>query len=367
MTRSFSLKQKVGVIIHDLPRFLWAMRPSGLLGGDASPWIYFRNRNERLIREEGKKGVLCDWQWTSSLHAARVFPILGVWLMKRVLQEWPIAFKDLPVGGSDYQGPVELSFIIGHRGTARLPHLLTTLRSLFGQSQVGCEYLVVEQDAETKIKDHLPPGVKHIWIKPPVPDMPYSRSWAFNVGARAAKGRLLVLHDNDICVPAHYARELLKLFSQGYQAMRLQRFIFYLDPPSTEAITRAHRIPETLGLHSVLQNGQGPTIAVDREAYFQLGGHDEAFVGWGGEDNEFFQRCQTLSFYPYMYLPLVHLYHEPQQGKGNHRGRETAALLRARSALPIAQRVAELAARNFGNPQQLDPPYPSKVVLENLA
>ena len=48
------------------------------------------------------------------------------------------------------------------------------------------------------------------------------------------------------------------------------------------------------------RTAQGGTIALEREAYFEIGGYDECFVGWGGEDNEFFQRCQTtkvLSIY----------------------------------------------------------------------
>jgi hypothetical protein len=79
----FSLKQKLGAVIYDLPRYLWAMRPSS-----RHPWVFMRNRDERLSPVAGRRspsGVRCDWQWTSDLHIAKVFPELGRHLMKRSL------------------------------------------------------------------------------------------------------------------------------------------------------------------------------------------------------------------------------------------------------------------------------------------
>jgi hypothetical protein len=274
--------------------------------------------------------------------------------MRKALKKWPILFQDTPIVS---QGNVEVSYIIGHRGIARLPQLLATLRSLFAQRDVSCEYIVVEQDHLPNIRDSLPAGVTHIWIKPPALDMPYSRAWSFNVGARAAKGKILVLHDSDICAPTRYAAELVKLHRLGYRAMRLHRFIFFLNEGSSSAFMANLYGQRRFVIEAIMQNSQGGTIALERDAYFEIGGYDESFVGWGGEDNEFFQRCQTTKCYPYMYLPFVHLYHPPQPGKWISQGRTTAEFLEARSLIPVAQCIRELAMRNFGNPDQLDPPY----------
>ncbi len=59
----------------------------------------------------------------------------------------------------------------------------------------------------------------------------------------------------------------------------------------------------------------GGSIAVDREVYFALGGFDEEFFGWGGEDNEFWERALTRPVYNYGYLPLFHLWHRSQPEK----------------------------------------------------
>jgi hypothetical protein len=146
---------------------------------------------------------------------------------------------------------------------------------------------------------------------PPAADMAYARAWAFNVGARHARGKILVFHDNDILCPAGYAAELVGLMARGSQAARLQRFVFYLTEPDTAKLLAGGGLTGCAPLH-VRQNCEGHTLAVERDAYFALGGHDESFVGWGGEDNEMFNRCRSICCYPYGYLPFVHLHHTPQ-------------------------------------------------------
>ena len=67
---------------------------------------------------------------------------------------------------------------------------------------------------------------------------------------------------------------------------------------------------------AIVQNLEaGGSSGAGRQAYFDIGGFDERFIGWGGEDNEFWERAQTKKVYPYGYLPLVHLWHEPQRGR----------------------------------------------------
>lgn len=340
----YSLKQKLGAVIYDLPRFLWAMRPARSGSRSQASWLMMRNRDERLMPSGDNRGVACDWQWTSDLHVAKVFPQLGLRLMKRALRDWPIESRDEPATHEEQDSPA-LSFIIGHRGKERLPHLLATLRSIAGQREVAFECIVVEQSVTPEVKDELPSWVRYVHTPLPYAEMAYSRAWTFNVGARAARAEALALHDNDMLAPRDYAKEIIRRIEAGYEVMNLKRFIFYLSEAHSAAVMKgteplAAKPPET-----VVQNLEaGGSVAITREAYFALGGFDESFVGWGGEDNEFWERASTRRVWPYAYLPIVHLWHAPQAEKAAS-DRTTAKLLEELSRVPVSERIADLTAK----------------------
>lgn len=228
----------------------------------------------------------------------------------------------------------------------RLPLLLATLQTIAGQQGCQVECIVVEQDNNRRIEQHLPEWVRYIHTPLLEKDMAYCRSWAFNVGAQAARADLLVFHDNDMLVPAVYARDLLSVHRKGYEGINLKRFIFYLNKSSTDCICNGKRVekirPE---IAAIVQNLEaGGSCAIDRRAFFDIGGFDERFVGWGGEDNEFWERAQTRKVYPYGYLPLVHLWHGLQPGKKYPSSAPGVALYQKLSELPVQERIRFLRA-----------------------
>jgi len=208
---------------------------------------------------------------------------------------------------------------------------------------VKLECIVVEQSAKIEIRDALPEWVRYIHIEPQYPDMQYNRSWAFNVGAKLAHGKLLVLHDNDMIVPQDYAKELLKRERQGYEVINLKRFIFYLTEKHTKKIFKNNSLILDESPEIIVQNLVcGGSIAVNRKSYFSIGGFDENFIGWGGEDIEFCERAQILRFYPFTLLPIVHLWHPPQAFKTP--AKKTPAMRRyfQLSKIPPKDRVTAL-------------------------
>jgi GT2 family glycosyltransferase len=175
--------------------------------------------------------------------------------------------------------------------------------------------------------------------------MPYSRAWAFNVGARLASGEVLVLHDNDLLVPRDYAQEIVARFEEGNEVINLKRFIFYLSEMDSAKAFLAGALTPEVAPTAIMQNALGGTIALSREAYVSIGGFDESFVGWGGEDNEFWERAQTRSCWPYGYLPFLHLWHAPQ-GEKLSSERSTAKLFEDLSRVPASERIADLRAKS---------------------
>lgn len=94
----------------------------------------------------------------------------------------------------------------------------------------------------------------------------------------------------------------------------------------------------------IVQNLEaGGSMAISAAGFEAIGGMDEGFVGWGGEDNEFWDRCLTLPTWIWGYEPIVHLWHRSQPLKDDL---ENPNILRCRE---IMQRSAgdRIAALNL--------------------
>jgi len=326
-----SLRERAGALIYDWPRFL------------TTPWVQMHNRNERVTADA--RGLRCEWQFTSDLHIAKVFPSAGVRLMRRAFDAWPIVLRDAPESSDAPQ----VTFIIGHRGVARLPHLLATLRSIAGQRDVAIECVVVEQSMQREIESALPQWVRYVHTPPPTPDYDYNRAWTLNAGARLARGELLVLHDNDMLCPSRYAAEAMQRRREGYAFLELKRFTFYLDEKETLAVFESGRVRTDVP-STIVQNLRGASIVAARDAYAAIGGFDESFVGWGGEDVEFWERADAHGgVYAFGYLPFIHLWHAPQKAKLI--GADAPAIRRyyELAEVPPRERIERLKERQWGS------------------
>lgn len=327
------LRQRAGALLYDWPRFERLLRKDR--------WLEIRNRGERIISDG--RGVRCEWRFTSDLHIAQVFPSAGVRLMRHAFGRWPVAMCEAP---PTTERP-EVSFLIGHRGMERLPHLLATLRSIAGQSGVPIECIVVEQSAVPEIAAHVPAWVRYVHTPPRNAGDPYSRARAFNVAAALARSSVLICHDGDMLVPERYASESVARIREGWRFLDLKRFLFYLSEAETAALFSGSGLRTDVPT-TIVQNARGGSIVAEAQAFRAIGGFDEDFVGWGGEDNDFWDRAETTEkIYAFGYLPMIHLHHPFQQGKWSESS-VGVARYRAVEKIPAAERIAQLLARKKG-------------------
>ncbi|MCH2177110.1 MAG: galactosyltransferase-related protein [Lentisphaeria bacterium] len=351
-------RQLLGAILFDLPHFIKHVAFSQQ--ESTRHWSRYGNRNDKLLFLESTKGVKCDWSYTRQLHLCNVFRKTGQWLMAKALQDNPISLFEVPNHYLDGQcfncdhskndtkyksDKTQVSFIIGHRGLERYPHLLTTLKSIAAQKGISFECIVVEQDNKPQIQDNLPGWVRYVFDDLPLPDMPYSRSAAFNTGAAIAEGDVLIFHDNDMLIPEFYASYINKYLTSGLEVIQPKRFIFYLDEETTLEVFKTSCLSGAQPEYVIENLDGGGSFGITRKAYYEIGGMDEDFVGWGGEDNEFWDRCSTRRVWEHASLPLIHLWHKAQPGKYSI-SNPTAALLETKMQLSAQERITKLLAKN---------------------
>jgi hypothetical protein len=336
------LRHTIGALVYDWIPFELHLRGLGPSKGLPEPWLLIRNRRDAI--STNGRGVQCHWRFAADLHISKVFPSTAARLMRRSLARSPISMRDAP---GPMSGPPKLTFVIGHRGTERLPHLLATLRNIAAQTGVAFECIVVEQSVAPEVAKHLPAWIRYIHTPLPRPDLPYCRSWAFNVGARHARGDILVFHDNDVLIPNRYAFEAVERIAEGYSFVDLKRFIYYLDAAATARVFVTGAAPKAARA-LIVENLDGGSIVARRDAYDAIGGFDESYIGWGGEDNDFVDRARVFGgVYRFGYLPMLHLEHPPQPGKVSH---ASGAIQRYRvmETVDPGQRITRLRAAARG-------------------
>jgi cellulose synthase/poly-beta-1,6-N-acetylglucosamine synthase-like glycosyltransferase len=298
----------------DVPKALYQMRSN-------QGWVRIQNRIDRIQFSDEPLGAKCNWKYSSDLDVCKRFPFMGRWILKNTLGSWTFNFSK----AVEFDETPVISFIIPHRGKSREGLLHTTIRSIAAQChQVEC--IVVEQDEKRNLGE-LPGNARHVLATHPEENHSWRKSLAFNVGAAHAKGKILVFHDGDIPVPAEYAYHILsRIGNEGYEVAFLQRFLFYLSKATSSQLLEhpGNNAIEQATPERVTQNWVGGTVAISRTAFQKIGGWDEDFVGWSGEDLEFHDRCQELNGWNFGYIPFVHLWHPPQEGKQCMRQRSEA-------------------------------------------
>jgi hypothetical protein len=313
-------------------------------------WLDLCNRHQRIIYDPVSGGRICDWTGSSLLTAARVFPRVGARLLEKCLAEWPMQLVDAAPAWPRAPAP-RVSFILPVGGSGdRIPHFHLSAASLLAQIDCPCEIIVVECSVKACYGPAVPKGCiyEHISADPQVEG--YNKSAAMNVGVQLARADVVVLLDADMIIPARLAAWLAERFERNSNlaAMRFARLIFNFDEADSRAIDPSGPLVVPEGIQFVNQNTPMP-LAIRKSAYERIGGHDESFVGWGGEDVEFLSRLQTLSCSEGGRVPIVHVWHPfaPQKANG-HRN-----LNRLNRALCLAPEVRIARLRNSLCPAQL--------------
>lgn len=151
----------------------------------------------------------------------------------------------------------ELSYITTCKG--RLSHLKQTLPLVVTQPDVDC--IVVDYACPEGTADWVEANYPSVKVVRVVDADGFNASHARNLGAQAASTPWLGFFDADILISPSFFSHVIP---------QLQPRAFYRAQPVTL---------QTWG-----------SVICHRDDYFAIGGYDEAFLGWGGEDDDLLAR-----------------------------------------------------------------------------
>lgn len=202
------------------------------------------------------------------------------------------------------------TYVIGYRHKIdRIQNLRRVLDWINGFG--GVEVLLIEQDTHSKIS-HLNLKAKHIFVKS---NMPYNRSWAFNVALKNSNSNIMVFGDSDLIMePNEFITGLNAL--KEYSMVSPYNSVIDLTPQET-----GMQLNEMLTIN---RPGRGETdiqkinicggIAMFRkDDIIKIGGWNEDFLSWGGEDDAQAIKVKNFLSWTELKAKCYHLYHEKAQ------------------------------------------------------
>ena len=248
----------------------------------------------------------------------------------------------------------------------RHANLLAVLRWLAEMPQLAL--IVVEQDSVPRLTQALPyPSCQIVFAYNPGP---FNKSWGLNLGARLARTPVLVFTDADLLVPGDSLLDSVAHCTGHHHMAKPYRRLLDLSPEATEQVQKAgvESLTGALDMTASTREAKGEfaplcggSFAIRTDSFYALGGWDERFVGWGGEDDAMSHKVQRARL-PVLELDEVaalHLWHpravDSAAGHGHYESNR-ALLARYRHYSEAERlRLAEVQVQVMGRRDKYQP------------
>ncbi|MFC8849480.1 MULTISPECIES: glycosyltransferase [unclassified Micromonospora] len=227
--------------------------------------------------------------------------------------------------------PVDAAVIIPFRAaddtTGRVRNLAATLNALHDQTHPRHRYrvVVVETDSRPRWRDLLAEACDvYVFARDPGR---FNKSWAVNCGVvhGARPADAVCVLDADILVDRDFVARAVNRFQvPGTQAHWPFEDMLFLDAASS--LSAVHRrcldgaaaVDQAAARGVVLRRPPGGCLWLRESLYRRIGGMDERFCGWGGEDQDLVWRAERYGPLDRHQDPIVHLDHQRSPHRGEH-------------------------------------------------
>ncbi|MFD3971821.1 glycosyltransferase [Streptomyces cyaneofuscatus] len=229
------------------------------------------------------------------------------------------------VGAHPVDAAVVIPFRASDDATGRVRNLAAVLNALADQSHPRERYrvVVVESDSRPRWRELFADACDSYVFAPD--HGRFNKSWTVNVGVvhGARPAELVCVLDGDILVDRDFIARAVERFARpGTQAHWPFEDMLFLDPDSSARAVRTRCLdgapgPDQDRLRGVLlRRPPGGCVWLREDLFTRIGGMDERFCGWGGEDQDFVWRAERYGPMDRHGDPLVHLHHD----RAAHRG-----------------------------------------------
>lgn len=170
-----------------------------------------------------------------------------------------------------------VSYIIPFRNTGRTEAIRTIVNNVRAQRYPSIRIIMVEQDKESRIvrSDFRP--VEHLLATAENPL--FNKSLAFNLGVNQTSGTV-ILHDADTMAKSDYTTSVAMALSK-HDGCHLGGRVIYADQASSALIASTGKVTPNVQIDRVVGYFEGGSLACSSEAYWQVGGFNESYWGYG--------------------------------------------------------------------------------------
>lgn len=231
-----------------------------------------------------------------------------------------------------------VSVVIPYRELQRNESLKTIIENIRASRFPVIDIALVEQDDHSKVSSIDLGKVTKILV--PNGRLPlFNKSLAFNVGVQNAIYDKVILHDADIIATAKYVDDVYNVLNNS-PACHIGKTVVYANQETTHLVN-ADKTVSHAKCERIVGYFEGGSLAVTKSAYWQVGGFNEDFYGYGCEDCEFFARLSSISnFCNSRVHGFLHLWH-PRADNWNAHHNDNKALERNLCIMPMELRIQQ--------------------------